>query len=235
MKQKYALIFTKLWLLLLGRLSKFSIIEIRRHLKFRKQTKYFYSFNFCYLKESLFGVPIRHTPNVLFIHTHILVNIFLKVLLFPHFYFHCSLNLRIWPIVLPLFYFSFNRSASAAYKEDVRGETLLGELRRQYHCAAYNCLVSIISCTQTVLKFYTGLLFAENPAKVEHDFWYENKTKSDLICLMSQSKTLNKKMKFFIEDFFSKCDQICRKLRIWPHLFKKSLIGNFIFCCSEKK
>ena len=116
------------------------------------------------------------------------------MLLFPHVYFHCSLNLHVWPIVLHLFYFSFNRSASAAYKEDVRGETLLGELRRQYHCAAYNCLVSIISCTQTVLKFYTGLLFAENPAKVEHDFWYENKIKSDLICFMNQSKTLNKKL-----------------------------------------
>ena len=37
-------------------------------------------------------------------------------------------------------------------------------------------------------------------------------------------------MKFFIKDFFSKCDQIRRKLRIWPHLQKKSLIENFIFC-----
>ena len=38
------------------------------------------------------------------------------------------------------------------------------------------------------------------------------------------------KMKFFIEDFFSKCDQICWKLRIWSHLLKKSLMENFIFC-----
>ena len=37
-------------------------------------------------------------------------------------------------------------------------------------------------------------------------------------------------MKFLIEDFFSKCDQILRKLRIWSHLLKKSLIENFIFC-----
>ena len=28
------------------------------------------------------------------------------------------------------------------------------------------------------------------------------------------------KIKFFIEDFFSKCDQIRRKLRIWLHLLK---------------
>ena len=38
------------------------------------------------------------------------------------------------------------------------------------------------------------------------------------------------KRKFPIKDFFSKCDQIRRKLRIWSHLLKKSLMGNFIFC-----
>ena len=38
-----------------------------------------------------------------------------------------------------------------------------------------------------------------------------------------------KKMKFCIKNFFSKCDQIWRKLRIWSHLLKKSLMENFIF------
>ena len=42
----------------------------------------------------------------------------------------------------------------------------LKELRRQYHCAAYNTLVAIISCTQKDIKFYTGFLFTENPLKV---------------------------------------------------------------------
>ena len=37
------------------------------------------------------------------------------------------------------------------------------------------------------------------------------------------------KMKFSIKDFFSKCEQIRRKLRIWSQLLKKSLIENFIF------
>ena len=37
------------------------------------------------------------------------------------------------------------------------------------------------------------------------------------------------KMKFSIKDFFSKFDQICRKLRIWSHSLKKSLMENFIF------
>ena len=38
------------------------------------------------------------------------------------------------------------------------------------------------------------------------------------------------KLKFSIKDFFSKCDQIRRKLRIWSHLLKKSLMESFIFC-----
>ena len=37
-------------------------------------------------------------------------------------------------------------------------------------------------------------------------------------------------MKFSGKDFFSKCEQICRKLRVWSHLLKKSLMENFIFC-----
>ena len=37
-------------------------------------------------------------------------------------------------------------------------------------------------------------------------------------------------MKFSIKDFFSKCDQIRRKLRIWSHLLMKSLMENFISC-----
>ena len=43
-----------------------------------------------------------------------------------------------------------------------------------------------------------------------------------------------KKMKFSIKDFFSKCDQIRRKLQIWSHLLKKSLMEIFIFCAVRK-
>ena len=41
------------------------------------------------------------------------------------------------------------------------------------------------------------------------------------------------KIKFSIEDFFSKCDQIRRNLRIWSHLLKKSVMESFIFCALE--
>ena len=37
-------------------------------------------------------------------------------------------------------------------------------------------------------------------------------------------------MTFAIKDFFSKCDHIRKKLRIWSQLLKKSLMENFIFC-----
>ena len=36
-----------------------------------------------------------------------------------------------------------------------------------------------------------------------------------------------------MKDFFSKFDQIQRKLRIWSHLLKKSLMKGFIFCAVE--
>ena len=36
-------------------------------------------------------------------------------------------------------------------------------------------------------------------------------------------------MKFSAKDFFSKYDQIDRKLQIWAHLLKKSLKEYFIF------
>ena len=42
-----------------------------------------------------------------------------------------------------------------------------------------------------------------------------------------------KKKRFSIKDFFSKYDQIRRKLRIWSHLLKKSLMKNFIFLCGD--
>ena len=38
------------------------------------------------------------------------------------------------------------------------------------------------------------------------------------------------KTKFSIEDFFSKCGQIWRKLQIWSHLLKKFIFEKFVFC-----
>ena len=42
------------------------------------------------------------------------------------------------------------------------------------------------------------------------------------------------KLKFSTKNFFSKCDQIRRKLRIFSHLLNKYLMENFIFCAVDK-
>ena len=47
--------------------------------------------------------------------------------------------------------------------------------------------------------------------------------------MLINSTCTAQEMKFSIKDSFSKCDQICRKLRVWSHLLKKSLMENFIF------
>ena len=49
----------------------------------------------------------------------------------------------------------------------------------------------------------------------------------------ANSLSIAQKMKLSIKDFFSKCDQVRRKLRISSHLLKKSLMENFIFCAAE--
>ena len=49
------------------------------------------------------------------------------------------------------------------------------------------------------------------------------------VCKISRNRDSTKN-DFHIKDFFSKCEQTCRKLRIWSHLPKKSLMENFIFC-----
>ena len=53
----------------------------------------------------------------------------------------------------------------------------------------------------------------------------------NLVCLFKKRQ----KMRFSVKDFSSKCNQICRKLRIWLHLLKKSLIENFSFCALTKR
>ena len=42
---------------------------------------------------------------------------------------------------------------------------------------------------------------------------------------------LSQKMKSSICDFFNKCDQIRRKLKIWSHLLKESLMGKPPLLC----
>ena len=50
----------------------------------------------------------------------------------------------------------------------------------------------------------------------------------------TKRENTTQKMKFSIQDFFSKCDQIFSFLWIWSHLLKKSLMENFIFCAVKR-
>ena len=59
---------------------------------------------------------------------------------------------------------------------------------------------------------------------IEEIYWAASRKKNALSTITAQ------KMKFSIKDFFSKCDQIRKKLQIWSHLLKKFLMENFIFC-----
>ncbi|XP_053516892.1 DNA-dependent protein kinase catalytic subunit isoform X2 [Artibeus jamaicensis] len=52
-----------------------------------------------------------------------------------------------------------------AFTENMAGENQLLERRRLYHCAAYNCAISVICCVFGELKFYQGFLFSEKPEK----------------------------------------------------------------------
>nr|XP_012645481.1 DNA-dependent protein kinase catalytic subunit isoform X3 [Microcebus murinus] len=68
-----------------------------------------------------------------------------------------------------LFQFTFKRIARRlchdAYTENMAGENQLLGRRRLYHCAAYNCAISVICCVFSELKFYQGFLFSEKPEK----------------------------------------------------------------------
>ena len=61
-------------------------------------------------------------------------------------------------------------------------------------------------------------------------FLHRDDYKLNIFMLIEKTITAPK-IKLFIRDFFfNKCDQICRKLRIWSDLLEKCLIKNFIFC-----
>ena len=77
--------------------------------------------------------------------------------------------------------------------------------------------------------FYLNTCICKNlhlkPRKLETEFRSET---SELNKLGLSYTT--QKIKFSIEDFFSKCDQIRHFRRIWSHLLMKFLMENFIFC-----
>ena len=85
----------------------------------------------------------------------------------------------------------------------------------------------VYSCTYDMsLALWTELV----PADPVIDITYSNRFIScpNVELWPSAITVTAQKMKFFIKDFFSKCDQIHSFLRIWSHLLKKSLTESFI-------
>lgn len=68
------------------------------------------------------------------------------------------------------------RSCFEAFTENMTGEIQLLELRRLYHCAAYNCAIAAISCSFSEPKFFHGFLFSEKPEKVLSGFYKDIKS-----------------------------------------------------------
>ena len=77
-----------------------------------------------------------------------------------------------------------------------------------------------------VLFYFLYLLLFSS---ISH-FLFVNVQKFTYFPLTATRSYTAQKMKFSINGFFSKCDQIRRKLRIWSHSLKKSLMENLIFC-----
>ena len=59
--------------------------------------------------------------------------------------------------------------------------------------------------------------------------FYKIKIRARRRCVCVYATDTAQKMKFCIDDFFSKCDQIHNFFRIWSNLLTKSLMENFIF------
>ena len=97
-----------------------------------------------------------------------------------------------------------------------------------------------LKITGVVLASYSA--WTRNPVAISggvdtklicYDRWVLSKGHKNYVTdlyLMNSVPTTAQKVKFSIKDFFNKCDQIRRKLRIWSHLLEKSLMENFIFC-----
>ncbi|CAD5112585.1 DgyrCDS1798 [Dimorphilus gyrociliatus] len=85
----------------------------------------------------------------------------------------------------------FTKICNSVKSEDCRNENSYLELRRKYHCAAYNCLVSIIACTQTDVRFYNSFLFGGS-------FLFENMidTTKRYEFAMEMDKLFSKKRQF---------------------------------------
>ena len=82
-------------------------------------------------------------------------------------------------------------------------------------------------CSQELREIQKKKNFVRKKMLSFPDFFGQSSLEKWSDCRCLKSFTVIKK--FFIKDFFGKCEQIRRKLRIWLHLLNKFLMENFIF------
>ena len=86
-----------------------------------------------------------------------------------------------------------------------------------------------------LFRGYRKSSVASNGLSIVNKLWAHQLPRKYQIWWWIVSLSTAQKMKFSIEGFFSKCDQIRRLtkfLRIWSCLLKKSFMENLIFLCS---
>ena len=89
-------------------------------------------------------------------------------------------------------------------------------------------------CTPDLIPVHTKSFVWK---KLKFEIVWEKKSSvlGNVLLIAMKDFYTSQKMKFSKKDFFSKCDQIRRKLRIWSHLLKKSLMVNLIFSVMLKQ
>ena len=79
-------------------------------------------------------------------------------------------------------------------------------------------------------KIYNWIFITYFPLQYFIHVMVINQVKLGYTITLIKLLALQKKMRFYIKDFCSTCDQIRSLSRIWLHLLKISLMENFIFC-----
>ena len=113
-------------------------------------------------------------------------------------------------------------------KHDLNMEQMISKLQRNSSNSTDGCIKQLLSMNKAQL-ISGRVLFQMRVGMMEQRKDY-GVFRIAVISVFTTLSNAAQKTKFSIKNLFSKCDQICSFLRIWSHLLKKPLMGNFIFC-----
>ena len=92
---------------------------------------------------------------------------------------------------------------------------------------------TIVPPSMSIVSMPSGVLTSSNISQVGGLPGTNLAVAKQVLLIKNNKMSTAHKMKFFLKDFFCKCDQIRRKLRIWSYLLKESIMEDFIFCAVE--